>query len=129
MMTAEEIEGFILKTELPYEEIDTGTWVVRDQTEKIANVMTLSGPVLVMRIKLAELHGDDHEKLFRLLLELNASELLYGAYGLENNDVVLTEVLSLEHLDYASFLEATESLFMTVASQHGMIARVLNAKN
>ena len=129
MMTAEEIEGFILKTELPYEEINAGTWVVRDQTEKIANVMTLSGPVLVMQIKLAKLDGDNNQKLFRLLLELNASELLYGAYGLENDDVVLTEVLSLEHMDYANFLEATESLFMTVVSQYGMISRALNAKN
>jgi hypothetical protein len=128
MKTAEDIEGYILKTELPYEELGAGTWVVRDQNERISNVMTLSGPVLVMQIKIAEIGPGNHEELFKLLLSLNAAELLYGAYGLEDDQIVLVEVLSLEHLDFANFLEATEALFMTVFTQHGMIARALKAK-
>jgi hypothetical protein len=129
MKTIEDIDGFILKLELPYSELDHGMWLIQDQQETISIVVSLSGPVLVMRIKIFELKdSQDKTGLFRLLLELNASELLYGAYGLENNEVVLVESLSLEHLDFSLFQEAVEALIMTVATQYGMISRALGSK-
>ena len=126
MKTAEDIEGFILQLELPYSELGEGMWVIQDQKETLSVVVTLSGPVLVMSIKIVALkEAEDPTALYRLLLELNASELLYGAYGLENDEVVLVEALSLDHLDFPQFQEATEALMMTVATQYGMISRAL----
>ncbi len=125
MITAEDLEGFILKLELPYSELGEGMWVIQDQKESISIAITLSGPILVMRIKILELDSSkDVCGLLRLLLELNASELLYGAYGLEDNEIVLVETLSLEHLDFSQFQEAVEALIMAVATQYGMIARM-----
>jgi len=126
MRTAEDIEGFILQLDLPYSELGDGMWVIHDQKETLSVVVTLSGPVLVMNIKIVALkEAEDLTGLFRLLLELNASELLYGAYGVENDEVVLVEALSLDHLDFPHFQEATEALMMTVATQYGMISRAL----
>lgn len=128
MKTIEDIEGFILQLDLPYSEIGEGMWIIQDQKETVSIIATLSGPVLVMSIKIVALEeAVDPSALFRLLLELNASELLYGAYGLENNEVVLVEALSLDHIDFPLFQEATEALMMTVATQYGMISRILKA--
>lgn len=125
MKSAEDLEGFILKLELPYSELGEGMWVIQDQKETISIAVSLSGPILVMRIKILELDSSkDLCSMLRLLLELNASELLYGAYGLEDDDIVLVETLSLEHLDFPQFQEAVEALIMTVATQYGMIARM-----
>ena len=57
-------------------------------------------------------------ELSRRLLELNASDLVHGSYGIEQNSssIVLTEALELEHLDYEEFLAAYESMTLALAS-------------
>jgi len=54
--------------------------------------------------------------LTRRLLELNASELVHGSYGIEGDAVVLTEAMELSHLDYEEFLAAYESMTLALAS-------------
>jgi hypothetical protein len=54
--------------------------------------------------------------LNRRLLELNANDLVHGAYGIAQNSIVLTEALELEHLDYEEFLAAYESMTLALAS-------------
>ena len=56
------------------------------------------------------------DKLCRRLLELNASDLLHGSYGIQQNEVVLTEALELSHLDYEEFLVAFESMTLSLAA-------------
>ena len=57
-------------------------------------------------------------ELSRRLLELNASDLAHGSYGIEqnSNSIVLTEALELEHLDFEEFLAAYESMTLALAS-------------
>ena len=128
MSYAETIEGLILQLDLPYEELGEGIWVVKDEAETIHNVITLSGPVVVMRIKIVDVPKTGTEPLFKLLLELNASEMLHGAYGLEGNEAVMVEVMSIEHLNLPIFQEAVESMFMAVTSHHPSIARLLDGQ-
>ena len=54
--------------------------------------------------------------LSRRLLELNASDLVHGSYGIEDDSIVLTEALELSHLDYEEFLAAYESMTLALAS-------------
>ena len=68
MEPAETIESLILQLDLPYEEIGDGMWVIKDQEETIHNVITLSGPVLLMRIKIVDAPRTDPLALYQLLL-------------------------------------------------------------
>jgi len=54
--------------------------------------------------------------LTRRLLELNASDLLHGSYGIQNEQIVLTEALELSALDYEEFLASYESMTLALAS-------------
>jgi hypothetical protein len=54
--------------------------------------------------------------LTRRLLELNASDLVHGSYGIQGDSVVLTEAIELEHLDYEEFLASYESMTLALAS-------------
>jgi hypothetical protein len=54
--------------------------------------------------------------LSRRLLELNASDLIHGSYGIEEDSIVLTEALELSHLDFEEFLAAYESMLVALAS-------------
>ena len=50
------------------------------------------------------------------LLELNATDLVHGAYGLEGDEVILVDALELQDLDYSEFQASLESLSLAVTS-------------
>ena len=52
----------------------------------------------------------------RRLLELNASDLLHGSYGIQDEQIVLTEALELSALDFEEFLASYESMTLSLAS-------------
>ncbi len=122
MVSREDIEGFLdrLASEgASYEEVGAGMWLVHPGGElDISLVVHYSPPVLLLRLKVMDLPQDRQAlaDLSRRLLELNASELVHGSYGIEGHAVVLSEALELTHLDYEEFLSSFESLTLALAS-------------
>jgi hypothetical protein len=122
MVTKEEIEGFLDRIAADggsYNEVEPGLWTLKPGGElDLTVVVHFSPPVVILRVKVMELPGDKPTlaTLSRRLLELNASDMVHGSYGIEQNDVVLTEALELSHLDYEEFLAAFESMTLALAS-------------
>ena len=122
MLTREDIEGFLdrLSAEgTTYEEVETGLWVVHPSGQLEFDVVVhYSPPVVLLRVKVMSIPSDDGRcaDLNRRLLELNANDLVHGAYGITQDAVVLTEALELQHLDYEEFLAAYESMTLALAS-------------
>lgn len=120
MVTPEQIEGFLgrLATDgASYSEVEPGLWVVHPGGElDLSVVIHHSPPVVVLRVKVMSLPDSKADALFRRLLELNATDLLHGSYGIQGSEVVLTEALELAHLDFEEFLASYESLTLALAS-------------
>ena len=122
MVTKDEIEGFLdrLAAEgASYSEIEPGLWVLRPNGELDFNVVVhFSPPVVLLRVKVMSMptKAESVATLSRRLLELNASDLLHGSYGIEKDSIVMTEALELAHLDYEEFLAAYESITVSLAS-------------
>jgi hypothetical protein len=53
--------------------------------------------------------------LSRRLLELNASDLVHGSYGIAEGAVVLTEALELSNLQYEEFRASYEGMTLALA--------------
>ena len=122
MVTREETEGFLDRLTADgasYSEVEPGLWVVKPGGElDFAVVVNYSPPVVLLRVKVMTLPSDRETvaTLSRRLLELNASDLIHGSYGIEEDSIVLTEALELAHLDYEEFLAAYESMLVALAS-------------
>jgi hypothetical protein len=122
MLTKEDVESFLnrLTSEgASYSEVEPGLWVVRPSGElDFALVVHYSPPVVLLRVKVMNLpsKADQAATLSRRLLELNASDLVHGSYGIEKDSIVMTEALELSHLDYEEFLAAYESITVSLAS-------------
>jgi hypothetical protein len=122
MVTREDVESFLdrLSNEgASYTEEEPGLWVVRPGGAlDIAVVVHYSPPVVVLRVKVMDLPSDESRvaTLSRRLLQLNASDLVHGSYGIEREAIVLTEALELAHLDYEEFLAAYEGMTLALAS-------------
>jgi hypothetical protein len=122
MVTREDIENFLdrLTAEgTTYSEVESGLWIVKPGGAlDIDVVVHYSPPVVVLRVKVMNVPSDDGMcgALNRRLLELNATDLVHGSYGIERDSIVLTEALELSHLDYEEFLASYESMTLALAS-------------
>jgi len=122
MVTKEDIEGFLDRISAEgasHREVEPGLWIVKPGGElDFAIVVNYTPPVVLMRVKVMTLPKDKAElaTLSRRLLELNATDLVHGSYGIEEDSIVMTEALELAHLDYEEFQAAYESISLSLAS-------------
>jgi hypothetical protein len=122
MITREDVEAFLdrLGTDgASHSEVEPGLWIVRPSGPLDFDVViTHNPPVLLLRVKVMPVPTDAAEvaALSRRLLELNATDLLHGSYGIDADAIVLTEALELAHLDYEEFLASYESLTLSLTT-------------
>ncbi|MEX2526906.1 MAG: YbjN domain-containing protein [Gemmatimonadota bacterium] len=122
MVTRDDVESFLIRMDLGHEEIAEGMFLVRARQDDFPIVVNHSPPLLILRMKVMDLPEGlsdlDLAPLFRTLLEWNSSEVVHGAYGIEEaGELVLTHTLQLETLDFQELQASLESLQMA-ASAH-----------
>ena len=122
MVTKEDIEGWLNRISAEgatHSEVEPGLWIVRPSGElDFSVVVHFEPPVVLLRVKVMAIPSEANAvaTLSRRLLELNATELVHGSYGIEQDSIVMTEALELSHLDYEEFLAAYESITFALAS-------------
>ena len=122
MVTKDDIEGWLNRLTAEgasFTEVESGLWVVKPNGElDFSFVVHYSPPVVLLRVKVMTLpsNADAAATLNRRLLELNATDLVHGSYGIESESIVMTEALELSHLDFEEFLAAYESITVALAS-------------
>ena len=126
MVTREDIESWITRLDsgtVEYKEIEPGLWAVHTQ-EGAEVVVHCAAPVVLLRVRVMQLPAAEprRSELFRQLLELNARDVLHGSYGLEGDEVVLTDTLELENLDYNEFEASFDSITLALAAHLGALA-------
>ncbi len=123
----EKIEAFIIELGLPFEEVQTGLWLVHDEIDYIDNIVVYHNPpVLTFRVKLMEL--PDYEvqsELFKRLLQLNASSMVAGAFGLEDEAVVIVESVQSASLDQNGFQAAIDAIALSVREHYQELRAII----
>jgi hypothetical protein len=128
MVTREDLENFLIGNDLDHEEVADGIYLVRSGADRLPLVVNHSPPLLIVRLKIMDLpeDGESREELYRTLLELNATDVVHGAYGIEEGDLILSHTFQLEDLDFPELQAAMESIQMA-ASSHMERIRTLSA--
>jgi hypothetical protein len=120
-MDTDTIEGYLIRAGTDYETVAEGMWVVHDEVEHVENiVVNHAEPVVLFRVKLMDLPSNEAQcaKLCKKLLELNAAEMISGAYGIEGESVVAIETLQSENLDYNEFQAAIDGLTLAITDHY-----------
>ena len=126
MIAVDDLQGWIdrlgggtLEVEHPADSL----WVVHTQ-EGASMVVSLQPPVAILRIRVMQTPKDTKRRveLFERLLQLNATDLLHGAYGLEGDHVVLTDTLALEGLEYRALEASFDAMTLALATHSGALA-------
>ena len=126
MVTREDVVNFLNRMELEFDEVAESMWLAypggHDGGTPV--VISYAPPLLVFRLKVLDVPQDGQKctQLYRRLLEANASDLVHAAYGLEEDDVILTESLEVENLDFNVFQATLDSFGMAMATQMESLA-------
>ena len=125
MVTREDVEGYLLRMELPFQELEEGLWVLGDDKEVAPLFVNHAPPLLIVRVEVMDAPEDEELRngLFRELLELNATDLVHGAYGLDGNEVVMTDTLQLADLDFSEIQASLESILLALRGHYETLAR------
>lgn len=130
MVSREDVEGFLIRMDLDYEEVDEGMFLAHGDNGGAGVVVHHSDPVLVLRLKMMDLPAEPEDELtglYRTLLELNATDIVHGAYGIEEGELILTDTLELENLDFTELQASIESLQLAASSHMGRIRELARA--
>jgi hypothetical protein len=117
MVTREDLESFLIRMHVEYEELEEGMYLVRGAHSGFPTVVDHSESLLLIRMKLMDLPENPTKEFYKALLELNATDIVHGAYGIENGELILSDTLELETLDYLEIQASLESIELA-ASGH-----------
>jgi hypothetical protein len=117
MVTRDDLESFLIRMDLDFREVDDGMFLVQGPNDGIPVVVHHSPPLLVVRLKIMGLPTEkDLGDLYKTLLVWNATDVVHGAYGIEEGDLIITDTLELETLDFPELQASLESLQMAASS-------------
>ena|SRR5437868_3584155 len=119
MTTKEDIESFLIRMGVEHEELDDGLWLIKAGASAPV-VLNYTPPVVVLRLKVMDLPPEVEDSrllaFYRRLLEINASDIVHGSYGIEENSVVISDALQLEDLDFSELRSSYESILLAASS-------------
>lgn len=119
MITNDQIEAYLIETDVPYEEVKEGFWLIHNEDDDVDNVVVFhTAPVITFRVKLMDAPKDNRLALFERLLQLNATSLVSGAFGLEDNAIVIIDSLQSENLDYNEFQASIDAITFAVREHY-----------
>jgi hypothetical protein len=119
MVTQNDVEIYLDDCGFPFEAVGEGLWRVESPDNNVDNIIiSYEDPILLMRVKLTEIPDTNREAFYQRLLQLNATEIPHGAFGLEENNVVLIDTLQVENLDRNELQASVDSLAFTVSQYY-----------
>lgn len=128
--SVEDLENLLIRLDRRFERVDDATLLVRLSPHQPPVALRLSGPVLVVQVEIGAVPKQEaqHARLFRKLLELNASDLLHAAYGISDSNILLMSALEMSTLD-PNELEAVLADFdLALAEQVGTLHELFAGK-
>jgi hypothetical protein len=122
-MGKNKIEQYLIESAYGYREAGENIWIVDDPEHNLAEVAVMyNDPLAVFRVALMDAPQNNRLELFTKLLELNASDIVHGAYALENDQVVLVNTLDYDTMDYSEFRSTLESFSLALVQHYPILS-------
>ncbi|MDR0444485.1 MAG: YbjN domain-containing protein [Treponema sp.] len=127
-MVENKIEQYLIDLMLTYQQMDSNLWLLDDQEHSLHGVAVMqAAPLVIIRAEIMDIPKKNVLELYTKLLELNATDVIHGAYALDNGKIVLIDTMEYDNMDYDDF-RATLDSFSLALTQHYPILSVYREK-
>ena len=127
-MAENKIEQYLIELKYSYQEVKPNFWLLDDNEQNIEGMAVIyADPLVIIRLQVMNAPIRNRQEFYTKLLELNASEMIHGSYGLEGEKVVIIDTLEYETMDYAEFRASLDAISLAL-TQHYPILSVYREK-
>ena len=117
-MAENKIEQYLIDLKYSYREVKPNLWLLDDAEHDLEGIAVMyAEPLVIIRVQVMDAPRQKREEFFGKLLELNANDMIHGAYGLEGNKIVITDTLEYDTLDYSEFRASLDAISLAL-NQH-----------
>jgi len=123
-MANSKIEQYLIDLMLTYQQIDSNLWLLDDEARSLQGVAIMhADPLVIIRAEIMDVPESNVVALFTRLLELNAIDIMHGAYALDNKKIVLTNTLEYDTMDYEEFRAVLDSVSLALTQHYPILSK------
>jgi hypothetical protein len=129
-MKKNKIEQYLIDSKFIYREVSYNLWLIDDPEYNLAGVAVMyEDPLVVFRVVVMDVpraNQMERLELFTMLLELNANDVLHGAYALEDDKIVLINTQDYETMDYGEFRSTLDAFSLALVQHYPILSKFRN---
>ena len=122
-MAENKIEQYLIESKYSYREVKPNLWLLDDTENDLEGIVVMyADPIVIIQVQVMEAPKLNSHEFYRKLLELNASDMLHGAYGLEGSKVVIIDTLRYETMDYPEFRATLDAISLALTQHYPILS-------
>jgi len=122
-MAENKIEQYLIELKYSYREVKPNLWLLDDEENGLEGIVVMyADPLVIVQVQVMEVPKLNSHELYRKLLELNAGDMIHGAYGLESNKVVIIDTLRYDTMDYAEFRATLDAISLALTQHYPILS-------
>ena len=119
----QKLEGYFIDLSIPFEAKEDNVWIITDEQRGFENVLVTSDDqVVTITVKVMNIPSSNKEKFFEKLLELNATDMIHGAYAIEGNSIVLIDSLEGPTMDLEEIQASLDAISLALSQHYPVLA-------
>lgn len=123
-MTTNKLESYMINLDLSYKNVDDNSWVISDAEHGLENVVIIAEePLVIIRVSVMKIPEERREELFETLLRLNGSDILHGAYALEDDNIILIDTMIFDTVDFEEFQASLDAIGLALAQHYPILSK------
>jgi hypothetical protein len=125
-MADSKIEQYLIDMMFTYQQVDDNLWLLDDEDRALQGVAVMQAdPLVILRAEIMDVPQKNLLELYTTLLELNATDLVHGAYALDkdNKKVVLVDSLLFNSMDFEEFRASLDSFSLALTQHYPILSK------
>jgi hypothetical protein len=119
-----KIEQYLIDLMYTYQQVEQNLWLIDDEEHSLRGVaVMLAEPLVIIRVAVMDAPRENLLEFYTKLLELNARELVHGAYALEDGKVVLIDTLEYDTMDYGEFRAVLDAFSLALTQHYPILSK------
>ena len=125
-MENNKIEQYLIDLKITYQQIDSNLWLLDDDERMLHGMAVMyADPLVIVRAEIMDAPKNNLLELYTKLLELNAADIIHGAYALDskNKKIVLIDTLQYGTMDYEDFRASLDSFSLALVQHYPILSK------
>jgi len=122
-MAENKVEQYLIDLKYSYREVNPNFWILDDAEHNLEGVAVMyDDPLVIIEVQVMDAPREKREEFFTKLLELNAGEMLHGAYGLDGDKVIIINTLEYDTMDYSEFRASLDAISLALTQHYPLLS-------